>query len=170
MHFCCFKCFVNIIIYVLLSLLFHSFSLMFCMFFFFFLLCCQKGDFSGKINDKGCLPAGEKWLEQNLISIAGVAVGIAFLQVGPFFHSLLLNSFLLLFVKSNIISCFSRSLAYALPKTCVPTYLHKWPNGIDIAGLQLLSDQQNTMRCSLCIPKNVVFCYLPSCAAFGAEE
>ena len=52
--------------------------------FFFFLLCCQKGDFSGKINDKGCLPAGEKWLEQNLISIAGVAVGIAFLQVGPF--------------------------------------------------------------------------------------
>merc|ERR1711953_1345494 len=40
-----------------------------------------KGDFSGKINDKGCLPAGEKWLEQNLISIAGVAVGIAFLQI-----------------------------------------------------------------------------------------
>jgi len=49
--------------------------------FFLFLLCCQKGDFSGKINDKGCLPAGEKWLEQNLISIAGVAVGIAFLQI-----------------------------------------------------------------------------------------
>jgi len=47
----------------------------------FFVLCSQKGDFSGKINDKGCLPAGEKWLEQNLISIAGVAVGIAFLQI-----------------------------------------------------------------------------------------
>ena len=71
--------------------------------FFFFLLCCQKGDFSGKINDKGCLPAGEKWLEQNLISIAGVAVGIAFLQVGPFHCSVLptLFQFPFLLVKYN---------------------------------------------------------------------
>jgi tetraspanin-5 len=33
------------------------------------------------INDKGCLPAGEEWLERNLLVVAGVAVGIAFLQV-----------------------------------------------------------------------------------------
>jgi hypothetical protein len=33
------------------------------------------------INDKGCLPAGEEWLERNLLIVAGVAVGVAFLQV-----------------------------------------------------------------------------------------
>jgi len=36
------------------------------------------------INDKGCLPAGEEWLERNLLVVAGVAVGVAFLQVGFF--------------------------------------------------------------------------------------
>ena len=30
---------------------------------------------------EGCLPAGEKWLEVNLIPVAGVAVGVAILQV-----------------------------------------------------------------------------------------
>ncbi|XP_046440911.1 tetraspanin-5-like isoform X1 [Daphnia pulex] len=33
------------------------------------------------INDKGCLPAGEEWLERNLLIVAGVAVGVAFLQI-----------------------------------------------------------------------------------------
>jgi len=33
------------------------------------------------INDKGCLEAGEDWLEKNLVVVAGVAVGIAFLQI-----------------------------------------------------------------------------------------
>jgi len=33
------------------------------------------------INDKGCLPAGEEWLERNLLVVAGVAVGVAFLQI-----------------------------------------------------------------------------------------
>ena len=33
------------------------------------------------INEKGCLSAGEEWLEKNLLVVAGVAVGIAFLQV-----------------------------------------------------------------------------------------
>ena len=105
----------------------------------FFVLCSQKGDFSGKINDKGCLPAGEKWLEQNLISIAGVAVGIAFLQVGTCFSCFCALAILALHTNALLISSHFRFWAYALPKTYVLTYSHKWPNGIDIAGLQLLS-------------------------------
>jgi len=35
------------------------------------------------INEKGCLVAGEEWLERNLLVVAGIAVGIAFLQVRP---------------------------------------------------------------------------------------
>ena len=87
----------------IISLFLSTFFYVLHVFFFLFLLCWQKGDFSGKINDKGCLPAGEKWLEQNLISIAGVAVGIAFLQVGPFHCSVLptLFQFPFLLVKYN---------------------------------------------------------------------
>ena len=33
------------------------------------------------MNEKGCLQAGEEWLEHNLLTVAGIAVGIAFLQV-----------------------------------------------------------------------------------------
>ena len=33
------------------------------------------------VNEKGCLQAGEEWLEHNLLTVAGIAVGIAFLQV-----------------------------------------------------------------------------------------
>ena len=33
------------------------------------------------INEKGCVQAGEEWLEQNLVLVAGVLVGIAFMQV-----------------------------------------------------------------------------------------
>jgi len=36
---------------------------------------------SSIINEKGCLSAGEEWLENNLLVVAGVAVGIAFLQI-----------------------------------------------------------------------------------------
>ena len=41
----------------------------------------QIGDLSSVINEKGCVQAGEEWLEKNLLVVAGVAVGIAFLQV-----------------------------------------------------------------------------------------
>ena len=37
-----------------------------------------------------CVQAGEEWLEQNLVLVAGVLVGIAFMQVG--FLSLLPGS------------------------------------------------------------------------------
>jgi len=33
------------------------------------------------INDKGCLLAGEEWMEKNLVVVVGVVVGIAFLQI-----------------------------------------------------------------------------------------
>jgi len=33
------------------------------------------------INDKGCLQAGEAWMERNLIVVVGVMVAIAFLQI-----------------------------------------------------------------------------------------
>lgn len=41
----------------------------------------QNYEVSKIINEKGCLPAGEEWLERNLLVVAGVAVGISFLQV-----------------------------------------------------------------------------------------
>ncbi|KAK7113385.1 tetraspanin-17-like [Littorina saxatilis] len=34
-----------------------------------------------QIYTTGCIPAGEKWLESNLIPVAGVAVGVALLQI-----------------------------------------------------------------------------------------
>ena len=62
--------------------IFVPYYVMFCMYVFLF---PQKGDVSLKINEKGCLQAGDEWLTKNLIPIAGVAVGIAFLQVCWFF-------------------------------------------------------------------------------------
>ena len=46
---------------------------------------CQRGDLTSIINEKGCLMAGEEWLGDHVIVVAGVAVGIAFLQVCDFF-------------------------------------------------------------------------------------
>lgn len=43
----------------------------------------QQGDQSLVIYDRGCLRAGEEWIESNLVPVAGVAVGVAVLQVGP---------------------------------------------------------------------------------------
>jgi len=39
------------------------------------------GDPHKIINEKGCLSAGEEWLERNLLVVAGIAVGVAFLQI-----------------------------------------------------------------------------------------
>jgi len=33
------------------------------------------------VYERGCLRAGEEWVEYNLIPVAGVAVGIAILQI-----------------------------------------------------------------------------------------
>ncbi|XP_055876339.1 tetraspanin-17-like [Biomphalaria glabrata] len=38
-------------------------------------------DRATRINTIGCIPAGEKWLETNLIPVAGAAVGVALLQI-----------------------------------------------------------------------------------------
>jgi hypothetical protein len=50
---------------------------------FFFCLFEKGGDVHKIINEKGCLVAGEEWLERNLLVVAGIAVGVAFLQVCP---------------------------------------------------------------------------------------
>ena len=44
----------------------------------------KGGDVHKIINEKGCLVAGEEWLERNLLVVAGIAVGVAFLQVRSF--------------------------------------------------------------------------------------
>ena len=41
----------------------------------------QAGDCSVVIYEKGCLRAGEEWVERNLVPVAGVAVAMAVLQV-----------------------------------------------------------------------------------------
>ena len=45
----------------------------------------QPGDRSMVVYERGCLRAGEEWVEVNLLPVAGVAVGIAILQVPPVF-------------------------------------------------------------------------------------
>lgn len=59
-----------------LSLAFNFIFVWFLFFLFF-----KPGEVSLIINEKGCLQAGEEWLEMNLVTVAGAAVGIAFLQV-----------------------------------------------------------------------------------------
>ena len=63
-------------------------EVMFFLLFPKFLTCCRgpcfilkAGDYSVVIYDKGCLRAGEEWVERNLIPVAGVAVAMAVLQV-----------------------------------------------------------------------------------------
>ena len=71
--------FIIILFYTSFQFHFHFFPI-----FFFFFIYIQRGDLSSIINEKGCLLAGEEWLEKNLLVVAGVAVGIAFLQVCVF--------------------------------------------------------------------------------------
>ena len=40
-------------------------------------------DYSLVIYDRGCLRAGEEWVERNLIPVAAVAVAVSVLQVAP---------------------------------------------------------------------------------------
>lgn len=40
-----------------------------------------KGTMSQVIFNHGCIDAGEKWLVTNLIPVAGVAVGVALMQI-----------------------------------------------------------------------------------------
>ena len=44
----------------------------------------QPGDRGIVLYERGCLRAGEEWVEVNLIPVAGVAVGVAILQVSKF--------------------------------------------------------------------------------------
>ena len=71
-------------------------------------VCPQVGDPHKIINEKGCLSAGEEWLERNLLVVAGIAVGIAFLQVRVFvvfFPLTFCNSFFFQFVLTGSFRC-----------------------------------------------------------------
>lgn len=46
-------------------------------------LCPQELEQQGSIHTKGCVGQFEKWLQDNLIVVAGVFVGVALLQVLP---------------------------------------------------------------------------------------
>ena len=50
----------------------------------------QELEQQGSIHTKGCVGQFEKWLQDNLIVVAGVLVGIALLQVHPWLAYLLL--------------------------------------------------------------------------------
>jgi len=41
----------------------------------------QPGDYSLVIYERGCLRAGEEWVERNLVPVAGVAVAVSVLQI-----------------------------------------------------------------------------------------
>ena len=44
-------------------------------------MAAQPGDYASVIYDRGCLRAGEEWVERNLVPVAGVTVALAVLQV-----------------------------------------------------------------------------------------
>lgn len=50
-------------------------------------VCPQELEQQGSIHTKGCVGQFEKWLQDNLIIVAGVFVGIALLQVQACPHS-----------------------------------------------------------------------------------
>lgn len=99
-------------IYHYFILYFFSVSFSFFPYFFFFFIYIQRGDLSSIINEKGCLLAGEEWLEKNLLVVAGVAVGIAFLQVCIFCDLVII--FLLLIPFKSFISFISNALLFSL--------------------------------------------------------
>ena len=66
----------------------------FAFLFLLHVLFCLKVGLDKIVNDKGCLQAGEEWLEHNLLTVAGIAVGIAFLQVLSKFQLITLHNFI----------------------------------------------------------------------------
>ena len=44
-------------------------------------LCCQREDYGLVIYERGCLRAGEEWVERNLVPVAGVGVAVSVMQV-----------------------------------------------------------------------------------------
>ena len=67
----------------------------------------QNYDVAKIINDKGCLQAGEEWMERNLIVVVGVLVGIAFLQVNIVIPN---ATFLIQWLDINGVVCSSSSI------------------------------------------------------------
>lgn len=84
-------------------------------------VCPQELEQQGSIHTKGCVGQFEKWLQDNLIIVAGVFVGIALLQV--LWRLLILPSLLYPRPPTLPMACpsptlsLNRSLASAWPRT-----------------------------------------------------
>ena len=110
------------------------------------------------INERGCIDAGEEWLGRNVIVVAGVAVGIAFLQV-----LFLFVSFTFCFIIENkhlknnkgslhciwmtqmvcVYILLFRFLVFVLHRTYGQIYLPRWPSGDDGDRPLLLSNHHH---------------------------
>lgn len=77
-------------------------------------MCPQELEQQGSIYTKGCVGQFEKWLQDNLIVVAGVLVGIALLQVQPRLTSPPPTQSRLLFLTCSLSY---RYLASAWPRT-----------------------------------------------------
>lgn len=88
----------------------------------------QNQEISRTINEKGCVQAGEEWIERNLITISSFVIFLAFLQVifSRILSSLFSNWCDFNFITMNI---FFRFWAFVLHKICVQTFLHNDQNG-----------------------------------------
>lgn len=80
---------------------------------------------SRTINEKGCVQAGEEWVERNLIIISSTAIFLAFMQVCPAIPFSNENSW---FYKMFTL-VFHRYWEYALRKIYAPTFLPRSQNG-----------------------------------------
>ena len=91
----------------------------------------QKEDYTRVIYDKGCLRAGEEWVERNLVPVAGVAVAISVLQVAisvshvlhlrPLFSVLHLFNFWLAMLVFSV----ARSVLQVTPVVLLPSSVLK---------------------------------------------
>lgn len=107
----------------------------------------QSNDISRTINEKGCVQAGEEWVERNLIIISSTVIFLAFMQVcfdTPFFpthlftifcsHSLFCNQTILHtanFFPHRLHFIF-RFWVYVLRKICMQIFLLKSQNGDEL--------------------------------------
>lgn len=82
--------------------------------FLFFCVDFQNYDVSKIIHEKGCIQAGEEWMERNMLSVASCTVFIIFFQVIFFLFRLLDATFLLtssnVFFSQILGICFAQNL------------------------------------------------------------
>lgn len=94
----------------------------------------QSVELSKIIYEKGCVQAGEEWIEHNLIIISTAAIVVMFFQVSVNCSVFsLFNFFISHFNGINLLICFCyyRYWEFVLPRTCVPIFILRNRNGTD---------------------------------------